>query len=580
MIVVAMIIRQPIGVLMGHIDHGKSSILEKIRGTSITKGEAGLITQSLKSYTIPFSVIQQMCGELLKGLKTELTIPGLLFLDSPGHAAFTNMRKIGGNLADIAILVIDVKEGVKDQTKECLAILKQYKTPFVIALNKIDALPGWQSHSKERLLASIGEQSSRVQEELDRILYELVGKLAEDEFNAERFDRVDDFTKHVAIVPVSAKTGEGLPELLMMVTGLAQRFLEKRLAVDIEGPGKATILEVTEESGLGTVLDVVLYDGALQVHDEIMFATLGKPVSTKIRGLFELDFATKKMVSRKIVHAAAGVKVIAPHLKEALGGMPLVVVKGSKAALQEELQHEVHSVIKDTGKKGIIAKADTLGSLEALAGLFKDAGIPVKKFAIGHVTKKDISELLVEKDPVHKVILGFNVDPLEGSTVKQITHDVIYKIIEDYNMWKEEQLKLLQAKEIEGVTRPFKIKFLPGFVFRQSNPAVIGAVVQGGTLTQDVHLMKSDGSKVSLVKTVQEEGKIIQRAGKDKEVAVAIPHVIVGRQLKEGDILYSDLTEEEFKTLKRLKKYLTPDEIEVVKEIAEIKRQQNPVWGV
>ena len=250
-------IRQPIVILVGHVDHGKSSILEHIKGISITKGEAGGITQTLKSYNVPLLAIQHLCGDLLQTLNQNLTIPGLLFLDSPGHAAFTNMRKRGGNLADIAILVIDAKEGLKEQTLESIEILKQYKTPFIIALNKVDMLQGWRS-SESALLQNIKGQSDTVQQELDNQLYTLVGKLNEQDINAERFDRVDDYTKQVAIIPTSTKTGEGLPELLMVLTGLAQKYLEQSLQIETKGPGKGTILEVTEEEGKGTCFTIRL----------------------------------------------------------------------------------------------------------------------------------------------------------------------------------------------------------------------------------------------------------------------------------------------------------------------------------
>lgn len=576
-----MTIRQPIVVLMGHIDHGKSSILEKVRGISITKGEPGLITQSIKSYNIPFSVIQAYCGQLLNTLKTTITIPGLLFLDSPGHAAFNNMRKIGGNLADIAILVVDAREGIKDQTKECIAILKQYKTPFIIVLNKIDLIPGWHSHPKVRVLASIASQSSAAEQEMEKILYTLVGKLAEEGLNAERFDRVDDFTKQIAIVPASAKTGEGLPELLMVITGLAQRFLEKALTTEESGAGKATILEVTEEEGIGTALDIVLYEGTIRVNDEIIFATMNQPVETKVRALFECDYRKRKLVAKKEVHAATGIKLVAPNIKDAIGGMPLLVMGNKREEIRKEVEEEVSSVIRETGTAGIILKADTIGSLEALAGLVKEANIPVSRCSIGDVTKKDVAEAKAEKNAINRVILGFNVKQYgEEREIKQITHEVIYKIIEEYEAWKKEQIKKTEAKEIEGMHRPFRIKVLRGFIFRQSNPAVVGVLVQSGTLGVETPLMKSDGSKVSSVKTVQKEGKNVPSAEKDCEVAVAIPHITVGRQIKEEDILYSDVSETEFKKLKILKKYLKPHERETLKEIAEIKRRQNPLWGV
>ena len=223
-------IRQPIVIIAGHIDHGKSSILERIKGISITRAESGGITQSIKSYNVQMNSIENCCGDLLKSLNQNITIPGLLFLDSPGHAAFNNMRKRGGNLADLAILVVDINEGVMDQSAECIEILKQYKTPFIIALNKIDLIPGWRSNKNKSLLQNIESQTEEVKQEIDTKLYEILGKLAEKGINSERFDRITDYTKQIAMIPVSANTEEGMPELLMVLTGLAQKYkFQKKL---------------------------------------------------------------------------------------------------------------------------------------------------------------------------------------------------------------------------------------------------------------------------------------------------------------------------------------------------------------
>ena len=262
-------IRSPICTVAGHVDHGKTSVLVKIRGTAIVETEAGRITQAIGASIVPLTTIRKICGPLLERLNIKFTIPGLLFIDTPGHAAFTNLRKRGGNLADIAIVVIDINEGIKPQTTEVIDILKQYKTPFVVALNKIDLISGWQSN-KTLLLENVSKQSATIQQLLDKKLYELVGRLSTFGLNSERFDRVDDYTKQIAIIPLSAKTGEGMPELLMVITGLAQKYLEKKLDIDIKRFAKGTILEVKETKGLGITLDVIVYDGTLKRNDLIV----------------------------------------------------------------------------------------------------------------------------------------------------------------------------------------------------------------------------------------------------------------------------------------------------------------------
>ncbi|MDP3916696.1 MAG: translation initiation factor IF-2 [Nanoarchaeota archaeon] len=570
-------IRQPIVVIVGHIDHGKSSILEKIKGISITKGEFGGITQSIKSYNVQMKDIEKRCGNLLKNQK--ITIPGLLFLDSPGHAAFNNMRKRGGNLADIAILTININEGVMDQTIECIEILKQYKTPFVIALNKVDLIPGWRSNKNQNILQNIANQSESTRADLDKKLYEILGKLAENGLDSERFDRITDYTKQIAMIPVSAVTEEGIPELLTMITGLAQKYLESSLNIHETDEGKAIILEVQEDTGVGTTLDIILYDGQIKKGDQIAIGTLDEPIITKVRGLFEP--VGKKLKSIEKIHAAYGVRISAPNVKGALGGMPLLVANKEIEKKVKELQTEVESVIIDTDHEGVIAKADTLGSLEALTSLLSKENIKIKKASIGNITKRDFSDAQSEKNKSNRVILGFNIKLTEeNNNVKTIMNGVIYKIIEDYQKWKEDMTKKEELSQLQQIIRPVKIKILSGCVFRQCNPCVLGVHIVAGVLKTETKIMKADGSKISYIKSIQNDGENIKEVESGKDVAVSIPEITAGRQVKEGDVLYTELSESEFKKLKSMKKLLKPEEVEVLKEIAVIKRKTNTHWGL
>src|SRR3989344_216347 len=570
-------IRSPICTVVGHIDHGKTTLLDRIRNTKVAKGEAGGITQSISSTKISLEAIKKTCGNLLNAMNINFTIPGILLIDTPGHAAFNNLRKRGGNLADIAILVIDITKGIEEQTIECINILKNYKTPFIIAANKIDLISGWRVNSAP-LLQNIQNQSSYVVEELDKRLYTLVGKLSEYGLNSERVDRVDDFTKQIAIVPCSAVSGEGVPELLMVISGLAQKYLENSLKINVGGEGKGVILEVKDEKGFGTTTDVILYDGTLKTGDTIVLGTLEEPLVTKVRGLFEFEGA--KLKTTKEVVASTGVRILAPDLKEAVGGMPLRVANKELEKIKEEVKKEVKEVAFETEKEGFVIKADTLGSLEALIFLLKQKELKIKSASIGEITKKDVSEAIAEKEPLNKAILGFNVKKIDNKDVKIICYDVIYKIIEDVDEWRKQEAKKLEAKELEKLTRPFKIQVVNGCIFRQSNPAVVGVRVLGGIVKPNVNLIKQDGSKASYIKSIQVNSENVEQVEKDKEAAVSIPNIVCGRQLFEEDVLYSEILENQFIELKNLKKYLKADEIEVLKEIAAIKRKENPVWGV
>ncbi len=569
-------LRQPLVVVMGNVDSGKSSFIQKVNHINITESEPGAITQMISSYSISLKTIERICGDLLKAKKME--IPGLVFIDTPGHAAFSNMRKRGGNLADLAILVIDINEGIKPQTEECISILKTYKTPFVIALNKIDLVNGWHSVEAKFMLERISKQTPQVQTLIETKLYEIVGKLFSLGVQADRFDRVDDYTKTIAIVPCSAKVGEGVPELLMVLIGLAQKYLEENLELNSDAPGKGTVLEVKEEQGLGTSLDVIIYEGKIRVNDPIIIGGLNEPIVTKVKGLFLPDEKNKYSPVKEVV-AAAGVKIVAVGVKDAVAGMPMFVINNDEKELREKIQEEVEEVVIETDGEGIVVKADSLGSLEAVVGMLKERKIPLKKASVGTITKKDITSAQASEDPLNRIILCFNVK-VDTQEVKVISHNVIYQLIEDLEKWRDEETKKEQQKELLGLIKPAKVKFLRGCTFRQNNPCVIGVEVLFGTLKPDVDLIKENGDPVGHIKTIEYENKSIAEAEKEKQVALSIPGVTAGRQIHEEDIFYVDMNEDNFKKLKEFKKFLTPDEINVLKELAEIKRKVKNLWGI
>jgi len=585
-------IRQPIVTFVGHIDHGKTSLQDYIRQSAVTKGEAGKITQHIGSSIIPLNTIKKLCGKLLDSLKLDLTLPGLLFIDTPGHAAFNNLRKRGGNLADIAILVINVNEGVMPQTIECINILKQYKTPFIIALNKIDLIQGWQKKDTS-LIQNISSQSEFVQKQLEEKLYSVVGKLSENGISAERFDRVSDYTQQVAMVPTSAHSGEGISELLMVLTGLAQKFLESCLECDSEGYAKGTILEVREEKGIGKTLDVIIFDGTLRQNDILIIGTLTEPIVTKVRALFEpavlSDMRDKrsKFQSVREVIAAAGVKIAAPDIDEVISGMPVMSCSKKEIDLaKSQIQKDVDEVIIKTDKHGIVIKADTLGSLEALEKLLRENNISIKKASIGNISKKDVADANAsfESDPLNCAILGFNVSLISDvsipDNIKVITNNVIYKLIEDFQEWQEQEKKKMESSELDYLVRPCTVQIMKGYIFRQNNPAVVGMDILAGTLKVGTPLMKDDGVQITEAKSIQDKQKSAEKAEKGKQVAVSLPKVTVGRQIEENDILYSAIPEEHFRKMKDFKQNLSNEEKDILKEIAKIMRNKNPVWGV
>jgi translation initiation factor 5B len=370
--------------------------------------------------------------------------------------------------------------------------------------------------------------------------------------------------------------------------------LEKALDFNIDGPAKGSIMEVKEEKGLGKTIDVIIYDGTLRVNDTIVIGGIDAPIVTKVRALFEpmplVEMREKKAKfnSVKQVVAATGVKISAPEIDKVIAGMPLLSAKTPEdiEAAKDLVQKEVQEVLIETGMEGIVIKADNIGSLEAMIKILKEKNVMIRNASIGHITKKDIAdaESNFEKNPTNSVILGFNSklpeDLIVPKKVKIILNDVIYRLVEDYEKWRLDAENNIEALKLEMLTKPCKIQILAGYVFRQNNPAVVGVEVLGGKLFTGMSLMNAEGKEITEVNGIQLDKKSISEVEKGKRVAISLPKVTVGRQINENDFLYSAIPEEDFRKMKELKKYLNFDEIQIIKEIAIIKRKENPVWGI
>lgn len=589
-----MVIRQPIVVVLGHVDHGKTTLLDRIRGTLVASREPGAITQHIGASFVPTSVLEELCMGLLQRFKFKIEVPGLLFVDTPGHAAFSSLRRRGGSVADIAILVVDLNEGVMPQTVESLEILRARRTPFVVAANKIDLLPGWKTPENLCFYERLKNLEPGLARLLDEKIYGVVASLAQRGINADRYDRVRDFTRTVAIVPVSAKTGEGIPDLLAVLVGLTQQYLRKRL--EVSGKTAGTVLEVREDPGLGVNINVILYDGVLREGDVIVVGGRSGPIVTKVRAILvpkpldEIRDPTEKFKALREVPAAAGVKIVASNLENVIAGSPLYTASTSEELedVKARVEEEVESIRFSTDKEGIVVKADTLGSLEAILGELKASGIPVRLADVGDISRRDVVEASVARvSPLPSgVILGFNVrmfpDAEEEAAkrgVKVFQGKVIYRLMEEYSRWiqslKEEEAKLA----LEALIRPGKLRVLPGCFFRRSKPAICGVEVLAGRIKPGYPLAKSDGNPVGRIVQIQERGESLAEAVRGMQVAISMREPTLGRHVKEGEILYVDVPESHLRNLLlNYRDTLTLDEEECLKEFIEVKRKVNPYF--
>lgn len=587
-------IRSPIVSVLGHVDHGKTTLLDYIRGSTVADREAGGITQHIGATEIPIDTINDICGNFIAKLSIKDTLPGLFFIDTPGHAAFTSLRKRGGALADLAILIVDINEGFKPQTYEAINILKMYKTPFVVAANKVDRLFGWESYDGESFTQSFTKQAQSVQTNLDLKIYELVGILHEEGFQSERFDRVTDFASQIAIIPMSAKSGEGVIELITMLLGLAQQYLTKQLEIHEDVPAKGTVLEVKEETGLGMTIDTIIYDGVLRSTDEIALMDSNNLVKTKIRSILrplpleEMRDSKKKFKKVDEVVAAAGIKISAPNLDDIVSGSPLRVLS-DKEDVESELLKELENMSVDVDEEGLLVKADTIGSLEAVVHLLKEINIPVRSAEIGDVTKRDVinASIAREDNEEYGVIIAFNVkvhpkaqEDLNNSNIKLFAGDVIYQITEDYEEWIKERKEAQKKQWLDAVVKPAKFMVLPKLIFRQSKPAICGIEVEAGTVKQGYSLINDNGDYVGNIASMEDKGETLPAISRGQRVAMAINDAIAGKDFEEGDSLYVDIPEKHYKILEReFKDKLDEDEFNTLGEILEIKRKLDSDWG-
>jgi len=582
-------VRSPILVVLGHVDVGKTTLLDKIRGTAVAKREPGTMTQHIGASFLPWRALEEMCAPLSKSVRAAVRIPGFLVIDTPGHEAFSNLRSRGGSIADLAILVVDVNRGFERQTYEAIELLKARRTLFVVAANKIDRVPGWEPKPGAPFVRSFAEQSPDVQAKLEELLASIIVELNREGFAADRYDRVRDFAKTVSIVPISAITGEGLPDLMLVLAGLAQRYLADRLVAKA-GPARGVVLEVREMPGLGASVAAIVHDGVLRRGDTVVVGGLEKPIVTKVKALLmpkpldEMRSPEDRFLSVDEVKAAAGVLIAAQDLEGAVAGAPLAVAPDSESLekVVREVQEEVNAVRIARDVVGVVVKADTLGTLEALVNYLRRFNVPVRYADVGPVVRRDVVEASIVRnvDRFRAAVLAFNVKVTEDAEVEAksrgvaiFKNKIIYQLVDDYLKWYESEREAERRAELSKLILPGKIKLLPGYVFRRSEPVIVGVQVLAGRIRKGYPLMTRGGRRVGEIMQIQEHKKPLDEAVKGQEVAISIRgKVIVGRQIKEGDVLYVDVPlEHANRLLEKFAGELSEEEVALLKVVRALR---------
>lgn len=565
-------LRSPICCILGHVDTGKTKLLDKIRQTNVQEGEAGGITQQIGATYFPVTALKEKTAHLPP---FDFQIPGLLIIDTPGHESFTNLRSRGSSLCNIAILVVDIMHGLEPQTLESIGLLRQRKTPFIVALNKVDRLYGWKSIPGQAFPDVLAAQSSAVRKEFEDRLTGTMVAFAEQGLNAQVFWKNDDMRRFVSLVPTSAITGDGIPDMLMLLTQLTQTMMSTSLMY--LSTLQCTVLEVKVVEGLGTTIDVILSNGILRESDRIAVCGLNGPIVTTIRALLTPQPLRELRVKSQYVHhkqikAAMGVKVCAPDLDKAVAGSQLLVIRpgDDEEEAKEQVMADLTQILSSVDKsgQGVCVQASTLGSLEALLSFLKDSKIPVSGINIGPVHKKDVvrASVMLEQAKEYAVILAFDVkidkevqELADELDVKIFKADIIYHLFDQFTAYMNALVEQKRKDMAPQAVFPCVLRIVPGCVFNKREPIILGVDVVDGILRVGTPLcVPSQGNigvgRVTSIELNHKPLPEVRRGG--PSVAIKIEHAsweparMVGRHFGERDELVSKLSRSSIDILK------------------------------
>lgn len=587
------VFKSPIACILGHVDTGKTKLLDKLRRTSVQLGEAGGITQQIGATYFPSSYLKETCA-------IETKFPGLLMIDTPGHESFTNLRSRGSSMCNIAILVVDIMHSLEPQTIESIGLLKMRKTPFIVALNKIDRIYGWESEDNSSRF-NIEKQSPEAKRLFTQRLDNIVVALSEQGLNTALFNKNSNPKRVISIVPTSAISGEGIPNLFETLIDLCEKFMETKLTFrnDIfEG----SVLEVKTEEGHGLTIDVIISNGTLSEGDKICVCTFDGPKVVVIKTLL-IPEACRETRARpgfksvKYIKGSRGIKIVAIGLENVVPGTSIVKILKSKGKKENEENHEIStgilseeeakkylsdeldSIIKSVNieEVGVHVQASTLGSLEALLSFLKDK-IPVSSIALGPIRKKDIAKTAImhESKPEYAVMLCFDVkidkemsEVAKEYNVKMISADIIYHLLDSFHMYLENYYK--KVKEENKPVHACKLLILPNCVWNKRSPIVMGVEITG-KLSLGATLITAEGMRLGKVTSIENNKKSVEIAHNGEKVSIKVetnetPRML-GRHFTETDIFYSFLCRKDIQTLRKY--YENEVDWDLVKEIENI----------
>jgi len=591
-------LRSPICCVLGHVDTGKTKLLDKIRKTNVQLGEAGGITQQIGATFFPMDKLRELTSRIKASASLKVKVPGLLIIDTPGHESFSNLRSRGSSLCDIAVLVQDITAGkMEKQTIESLEMLKKRKTPFVIALNKVDRLYGWKACPNTPIQEALKKQDKTVVQEYEEKIKDVITIFAERGMNVVPYYKNKDHKKFVNVIPTSAISGEGIPDMLMLLVQLTQNLMAQRL-LSLERL-QCTVLEVKMVEGLGYTIDVILVNGELHEGDQIVVCGFDGPIVTNIRALLTPDAMKEIRVKGHYVHhksikASQGVKISAPHLEQAVAGSTLMV-----CGPDDDIDEMKREVMKDLDalrnrfqvqKVGVFVQASTLGSLEALLEFLNSCKIPVAGINVGPISKKHVTaaSVMLEKHKEYAVMLAFDVklgkdvqDHAEDLGVRIFTAEIIYHLFDQFTDYIDKFNKNKQEQAAPQAVFPCRLKIAGAqYVFNKTNPIVLGVDILEGTLRMGTPLCVPSQNFVYLGKVtgIERDHKSVTEAKTASQVAVKIEmptvdaqHKVFGRHFDLPDEIVSQISRESIDVIKaHFADQVTQEDVKLLKKLKSV----------
>ncbi|AFM98901.1 translation initiation factor IF-2 [Encephalitozoon hellem ATCC 50504] len=575
--------KSPICCILGHVDTGKTKLLDKLRESNVQGEEAGGITQQIGATFFPVSELFKKCG------KRDSKLPGILIIDTPGHESFANLRTRGSSLCNLAILVVDIVHGLEAQTLESIELLKRRRTPFVVALNKIDRLYGWKSTSFGNVKSTIKKQSRATIDDFKRRVNNTIVAFAEIGLNAKLFYENADQKRFVSLVPTSAVSGEGIPDLVSLILELSEKYMGSKMKIKEEV--ECTVLEVKNVEGFGVTLDAILSNGILREGDKIGVCGFNGPIITTIKALLmpqplkELRVKNQYVIVKE-ARASLGIKIAAGGLEKAIAGSRVLIVKSSEEEVKNALEADLESVFSsmELHQEGVHVVSSTLGSLEALVSFLKTSNVPISGVSIGTVKKKDmiIVSSMTKKHKEYAVILCFDVvldreikDMASSMGVRVFEAKIIYHLLDSYVKFISEEREKNKKMHMEQAVFPVKMSIVPKCIFNSRSPLVIGVHIRDGILKVGTPLCvfkEDEVVRLGIVTSIENNKETVKEATKDQKVAIKIeakpnlPPRMFGRHFDQEDILYSMITRE---SINILKKYFSDELTEDLKALLD-----------